>query len=578
MSYVDTTFDLRQNNVIVGPNNSGKTNLLRILRMMQSDDLIEYLKLPAESRHKNTTSQLSFHLELTDTESKNLEQMIFNDLLERQKPNPSFSKIQIVMTWLRQEADGEEVPDEVILRISNGITIVHRREGHSVFYTDKIILNYKPIEIPDPIADESHAQYESMHGFNPIKLFSVENYHLLSSACKIRSFFTVNGQDCSIRHDFSLDPSTNVHVLQSSVYDYVEKPKKRENILPIFLLIGEFMKKGLLITDEILPSIDKFTEQLFDMKSKKEEDYEAMKTSFSDIFPGVRLEVRDDGRAKRIFIHEHGKSFLLESSSSGYFKTLYVLYQMHDKKNRSMFFDELETHLHPNSIKSMAEYINLYATGQELSSDHIQNDNSNGKLHLENQITIITHSPTLVPHSLLSSGSRRLFYVRKKDDYSVVHTASENFRVDVKANLFDPKIFFDRCVVLVEGASDEYAMRGLSDRCGNILGKNGITLINMGGKDHIQHYLKLLAEYGIPCVAMADSDCNINGDDCVIKLPADLEEELKSYGCTIGTNGNREKVKTEEAYELMNQVADEQIMKEGALYRVLQKAEEIASA
>jgi len=311
---------------------------------------------------------------------------------------------------------------------------------------------------------------------------------------------------------------------------------------------------------------------MFKMKNKKEADYEAMKKSFLDIFPGVQLEIRDtDDQRKRILVRENGRSLSLESSSSGYFKTLYVLYQMHDKKDRSMFFDELETHLHPSQIKRMARHIDFYGTD---GHDTVFSQDNGGEPLQENQTTIITHSPALVTHSLLSDPSRRLFYIKRENGHSTAHTAPSDFRMGVKAGLFNPNIFFDRCVVLVEGPSDEYAMRGLSDRCDDILGKNGITLVNVGGERNISPYMRLLVGYGITCVAMVDSDCSVDGD-YVVKLESDLEAEARSYG--YQADANQAKMTAETAYEFMNKAADEQKLKDGALYKVLQKAKDLAS-
>jgi len=261
MSYVKATFDLGRHNVIVGPNNSGKTNLLRILRMLQGEH-IAHLKLPAKSRHKNAASQLSLHIELTGSESKFLEQVVFNDPLEGSEPSPGFSKVQMVMTWMRPEAQGEEVPAEVMLRMSNGITIVHHRKDRYAFYTNEIALNDKLIDVPDPFEPQSYVQYRNAFGFERAQIFTMEGRRLMSSADAVRRCFVVNGKDCSVEHDFSLNPSENSHVLQSNIYDYVEQEKTRGSVIPIFSLIDAFVRKGVLIADEILPPIDTLANDL----------------------------------------------------------------------------------------------------------------------------------------------------------------------------------------------------------------------------------------------------------------------------------------------------------------------------
>lgn len=55
LSYMDASFELKGYNVIVGPNNAGKTNLLRILHMAR--DKLGGFSLRRDYRHDSRHSR-----------------------------------------------------------------------------------------------------------------------------------------------------------------------------------------------------------------------------------------------------------------------------------------------------------------------------------------------------------------------------------------------------------------------------------------------------------------------------------------------------------------------------------------
>ena len=403
-------------------------------------------------------------------------------------------------------------------------------------------------------------------------LFSRGGYRVAAFEKNIKKYFTVNKTNYCIPCRLELKPH-----IDTEIYDYLGISKTDPHTISIFHLITGFFKNGISITGEMRPAIANVARLLFDLKNKKEFDYKEIQSSFSKIFVGVTLEIRtDEGSSKHIIIHDNKKAIPIDMSSSGYFAVLYILYQIHGKKGQSVFFDEIETHLHPNLVRKMAEYIDDHGKNHDDDTlDFSEPDYVHWQMQ-ENQISIITHSPALISRSLLLDGSRSLLYARRdKDRYSMIHTGSDSFRMNVNPNHFNPNVFFERCVVLVEGPSDEYAMKGLSDRHDDKFGKNGIIIVNTGGKGTIPHYMSLLREYGIPHVAMADSDYrgrNEGEDGNVFILDGDLESELKTYGW----RGRTRKIHADDAYEFTHEVADKQKMEKGILYRVMEKAVSVA--
>ena len=577
MSYEKSTIQMGYNNTIVGPNNSGKTNILRILKMIKNTEDIKFLDLPVQSRYNSyKKSVLSLKIDLTSTESRMLEQIIFHDSLGTYKKSFSFSQIQVVIKWNDLTQNEDTQPAEVILRISNGMTVLLKNNDHYIFYTNVIDLDNLEIKPSPPLDSSSEAivKYKNMHKFGSNTIFSAANYTHFIMKDDIRSYFTIGKTIYGIKHSLQLVQTQPPQYYISSIFRYVGIKGSAVDHIHISFLLTSFFKKGISLVEEMHPSMKDMATTLFDVKNSKEIDYEKMKSIFSEIFPDVKFEIRRDSNQNiDIIIHEHNKEFRIEQSSSGYFEIICILYQLYGRDGQSLFFDEPETHLHPNQARLLAEYIGSYGKDEDSSGDTEPHSRFRHWLYRKNQITIITHALALVSHALLSDASKRLFYVKKKKSASIVCAPSKTFCMDIKAGHFHSSVFFEKCVILVEGPSDEYVMKGLSDRKGGLLEKNSIALVNVGTKTHIPHYISLLQEYQIPYIAMVDSDYDKNMEG-VIKLESDLEEELEKQGWKrIRDNGARiTKIPSYEAYDFMYNQIDDMKIEKCMFNQIMQKA------
>lgn len=577
MSYENSTLQMGYNNTIVGPNNSGKTNILRILKMVKNAEDIKFLDLPVQSRHNSyKESILSLKIDLTYTESRMLEQIIFHDSLGTYKGCFSFSQIQVVIKWNNLTHNEDTHPAEVILRTSNGMTVLLKNNDNYIFYTNAIDLDNLEIKPPPPLDSNNEAlvKYKNIHKFGSNNIFSATNYTHFIIKDNIRSYFTIDEMIYGIKHSLQLVQTQPPQYYISSIFRYVGIKGSAATQVSISFLLTSFFKKGISLVEEMHPSMKDMATKLFDMKNSKEMDYEKMKSIFSEIFPDVKFEIRRDSDQNiHIIIHEHEKEFPIEQSSSGYFEIMHILYQLYGRDGQSLFFDEPETHLHPNQARLLAEYIGSYGKDEDSSDDMEPHSRFRHWIYRKNQITIITHAPALVNHALLSDTSKRLFYVKKKKSTSIVCAPSKTFCMDIKASHFRSSVFFEKCTILVEGPSDEYAMKGLSDRKGGLLEKNSIALVNVGTKTHIPHYISLLQEYKIPYIAMVDSDYDKNMEG-VIKLEPDLEGELEKHGWKrIRDNGARIiKIPSYEAYDFMYNRIDNAKIEKCMLNQIMQKA------
>ena len=151
----------------------------------------------------------------------------------------------------------------------------------------------------------------------------------------------------------------------------------------------------------------------------------------------------------------------------------------------------------------------------------------------DNQILITTHSPAIVSLAAFEHPAR-ILYVRKSDSYSTVKTVSgktlELFEKDRNRlrYMLDPGIFFAKCVVLVEGESDRSLIVGVWRRLGIGLGRdlnhNDVLVVPVGGKRGFAKYRKILADFGVPHLILADNDAQKRiGGKAVCKKTTKLE-------------------------------------------------------
>ena len=258
-----------------------------------------------------------------------------------------------------------------------------------------------------------------------------------------------------------------------------------------------------------------------------------------------------------ILISEKDRHFQLENSASGYFAGLYLLFTIYGQKEHTLFFDEPETHFHPSKLSVLSDKLS------ELSSSD------------RNQMTIITHSPILLDFSMLRRDFVKVIYLKRNTDVTEIFQPNAKFIPKMKSYHFDSRVFFERGCIIVEGPSDEYTIKAISDSYDQLLKKSSIALVNAGGKDQVEPFIVLLKEYGIPYVAMVDSDY-AGMSEGVIKLELDLEQEFEKLGWErkIHDNGGKEKIRAEKAYSFIIDYLKSQPNKikfeKSALWQVIQ--------
>lgn len=560
LSFEEAQIDFKQINLIVGPNNSGKTNILRILEYASNQDIpLSSFRIPTWIRKNHQLeSILGFKIELSEEESHVLFQLIFQNEIKQKIPL-NLKQLQVFMRW-PDMVNEEPLPNKLVLRFSNGMTVVGG-SALKFFYTqlndwDSVSnytierhiegLQFPEIDSKSPFDDETFQ--DMLLSGNPINEILESDEFLIKR---------------NVQADLSTKPDSK---FDSDFFDFLKINKTSGKFITIWYFISKLFHNTLDIIKETRPTIEWLSESIHSWRDTHEPLYNQLRTDFTSLFPNTsfRLHKTKDPNKITLLISENGKEIPLENSASGYFAGLYLLFTIYGEKHHSIFFDEPETHFHPTKLLELVDKL------KNLASEY------------DNQLTLITHSPMLLDFSMLQNELFKTIYLRKKNTTSYVYLQNEKTKHKIKPYHFDSRVFFEKACIIVEGPSDEYALKAISNSYDQILKKHSIALVNAGGKDQVEPYIQLLKTYGIRYVALVDHDYDGIKDEVII-LEKELEDELEKLGWDrkIDNKGNKEKIRAEKAYQFLIKYLDNESNKQEFqktdLWKAISKVIEIVS-
>ena len=186
----------------------------------------------------------------------------------------------------------------------------------------------------------------------------------------------------------------------------------------------------------------------------------------------------------------------LSQVSSGARGVIYMLAAVHGTRNSIVMLDEPGINMHPTMLQAVV--------------------NGMGGQNSDNQILVVTHSPDLLRYELHREDAD-IIYVRNVGNQSKLFQAGAamgqvgNDHVGIALKI-DPEVFFAECVILVEGKSDR-ALLELADVMAAKDSKydlplNNIAVVSVGGKRGFPSHIRLLDEYRIQWVILADEDAS----------------------------------------------------------------------
>lgn len=547
LSFVDAEFQFDQFNVIVGTNNSGKTNLVRILKLLFDSDSLDNFRLENKIKFDNNkNSRISLRLEFTDKEIKLLLRTIFGRDVTETNFSSIVKNLHVILNW-NDVINDESTPNFVMYSFENGFTIIEGRGKQIVFDTESTlgstsnivqltesIKSFSMDQILDKIPDLYNMSEDSQIGQEPALLEALIQGKSITSYFVTKGFKKWTYLALEIRYNYQNPTRT-----ASEVVDYMKFRKKATITISLPHLLNRIIRYNLTFIEEIRPTIDTLTRDLFSLKSKQEPVYNLLKDEFSGIFNGITMRVDEivdehSNSSFKILLSENGREFFLEESASGHYALIHILHTILNRPNQILVMDEPEIHFHPIKINHLSQKLAELAVSKN------------------NQIIIISHSPQFVSYKLLdNSNPYSLTYMNKINGESVIQSTPKNFQTTLKSHLFNPEIFFSKGTLIGEGAGDEFALKAISDHFGGLFEKYNITLMQMWGVDNIFPNIEIHNAFKIPFVAMVDKeyDKNMAG---VIQLSIDLEDEYKK----LGWQGSG-KLK-EDAYSFMRNLLQQQ--------------------
>lgn len=135
----------------------------------------------------------------------------------------------------------------------------------------------------------------------------------------------------------------------------------------------------------------------------------------------------------------------------------------------------------------------------------------------ENQTLIVTHLPDLLEYEAFGRNSD-IVYVKNSGGTSSIRGSWDNDKLKWwdkdRKNLrhqIDTSVFFSNLAILVEGPSDKSVLSGVAEyKAGEDknydLARRNIVVVDVGGKGNFAKYAKLLDAYAIAYVILADRD------------------------------------------------------------------------
>jgi energy-coupling factor transporter ATP-binding protein EcfA2 len=545
LTYERGTIPFESYNVIVGPNASGKTNIIRILDLIGSSSsngitdkrLNRKLKL-----NKNHRSFLKIKITLSPSETRILFQIFTNRVIDSQI-DEALTRIHLLLEW-QNVHDSDPPPDSVVLYFENGLIMWNEASKIYISHINKIsrcIDNLKSILSSIILIDnntEKKEKYYKEKGFDYLTLFGQPNFQNdLLSGGDIGHFFNLEDQKIRTHNPFSVSfsptESTNDQKeLGRRIFsEFLNSDLSRYNSTSLWLLIDTILS-NVTIQKEIHLSIDEIATQLYHLKNVEgvTSKYDLIRKEFSDFFPNVSFDARVSslGESQAYItiieidpITKQNNEFHLQDSASGYYETLSLLLEKWSRRENVLILDEPALHLYPTKIRYLSR---ILATS-------------------ERQIVLATHSPYFVDISMFGPG-RNLIYIKRNNDgkiSKITNKFSQNIQnsgLQIKGYLFNPDIFFANCNILVEGQSDANVFCAISDVLNSVFERYGITVVDVGGVEYIDTYAKFTLGYEIPYVTLVDNEYEggfTSSDDFVI-LSSNLEGELANIGLNVGTH------------------------------------------
>ena len=444
------TLDLNMSNLLLGQNNSGKSNFLRALNTAISgiSDLSEndIFVCDGERLEKTKTAIIDLLIQPNDEDGR-----VRNEF-------SGFWTSVFTDTWITTSAEGNFVG------IRSEIKYDPVKDSYAL--NRRCIRQWKE-DVETAIIDSKRSAFND----------------------EMRSFFQVFYMDANrdIVQDMRNRKSYFGRVISSYEME-IEKVKEIEEQLNLINKMIIDSIPSLTLTKNKISAIGK---TIGSQSSTVE--VEPLARKISDINKGIDI-IMKDGSAAAFPISQHGYgtrswvSFLTLSAFIENQKERVLADDEEAEQYNLLTMEEPESHLHPQAQRLLFEQI-LQFPGQKIIS---------------------THSPSVVAQSDLSD----MIYFSKLNGRTTAiqyknceHGVSDDMKIFRGVINTRAELLFASAVILCEGITEELALPVyFQEHFGCSPFGLGVSIINIGGKDNYSPFLSLMKDFAIPWFIFSDGE------------------------------------------------------------------------
>lgn len=285
-----------------------------------------------------------------------------------------------------------------------------------------------------------------------------------------------------------------------------------EFVQPNIIIIEEFREKPqkILIDTLTSPKSSDLASVLFNLKNERpnyRRKFEKIREKFCQLFPTLELDVIRENDEIKILIQKSGIESTTFYIGAGIIQSLHLLTHLIAHKDKVLFLDHPELHLHPHAQRRLATFV---------------------EEEKDKQTIIITHSPYFID---LNKDSNIIRFVQKSAQTEIFEPPQDYFQIKDYSKLEQfldgntKELFFASKVLVVEGLTELGALPIFSLKMDYNFDENGVSVIDISGKHNFDFFVKLCEGFAIPYFIIADKDAEklLTNYESKLILPSDFE-------------------------------------------------------
>lgn len=588
-------------NVIVGPNDSGKSNIFRAIKLLVDSMRADYTLTNSDIFSDQAAPKLDAEFQLSDKEAgvlldflgvyyphsnQGVQLTFVHQFRNRDAILISIKELRLEVRW-QPSSNASLFPMSVFHFEKLGLKIYSNAPAGPAFATPEFPFNEgrqpkdKFPEFLDNLAGDKDQEHQSAVDLRDSKdwdftIMPISSNNLanpITDRAYIERLQGFAGLTAGTSNTLSFSNMVGAILNRSFLISTGGTIFHRKRSL-----IEQVQNRSRTLDQEMRDSVRypapldsdgwNLAEYLFNLKnsvdSQERDRFRVIQGAFKTLFPNLSVDAvkqpikftragnmtDDDFRYPSIVINDarNSKQFSFDRVGAGISETLFLLTAFLGSSESVVLLDEPAVNLHPAQMKALFQMLS----------------------NTSNQLLVITHSPVLLRH-LLFEKEASVIYVRRPDNKSVVSildtkktwTDAERYKLSY---LIDTRIFFARHVLLGEGESDMHFLETAAQKLGFSPDTYEDIVIDAGGKYNLPKYRDLLERFAIPYLVVADADKEDG---------AHLQSRAVSYGsvkdCMIIDSGQFPTVPTSKVFFFKKDVEEFMRAQDPILYTEVEK-------